>query len=230
MKIGNRKSEGDMAIRKFTPFSDFQNIYTDIEIESLSFYLEKLYAQLGHMAEDFDKEIQSKAKEIVDEQDKDMFFEAHQEDFWHYDKVFPRTFLNSFLVAAYSLLEIEIIKIARRIGSKQKQPFDVSEIRSGGYLDTAIYYINKLTNIDISDKTFICLPSLKDGQRLRNIIVHSNGKVTKDSEIKLAKKCGVYDASEKEVTLTHDYCKIFIRSLKAFFAELYELTKAGNYL
>jgi len=204
---------------------------TDIEIDSLLFYLNRLYAQLGDMTEDFKESVESEAQKIVDNEEKDQFLDWYQDEYWQYAEVFPRLFLNSFHVAVYSLLETETCGIATQIGKKQNQKFDVSEIRGGGYFESAIYYIKKLTNIDAkNDKQFSCWPDLKDGQGLRNIIVHYNGKVTKESHARLARKCGVYDASRKEVTLTHDYCKRFVKSLRTFFSEMYKKMNAGNVL
>lgn len=204
---------------------------TGIEMQSLLFYLNKLYSQLGDMAEDFKKSLDSQAQKIEDKEELARFFDWHQDEYWQYAEVFPRLFLNSFHVAAYSLLETETCKIATRIGKKQNQKFDVSEIRGGGYFESAIYYIKKLTGLDARDDSqFSCWSDLKDGQELRNIMVHFNGKVTKESHARLARKCRVYDASRKEVTLTHDYCKRFMELLKTFFSELYTEMEVGKVL
>ena len=213
--------------------SDRLEFGTYVEIQSLSYYLDKLYTQLGNMAKDFMEWTKSELQKIEDYEEKGKFFGEHLVNYWQLTKGFPRLFLNSFHIAAYSLLETEIYNIARHIGKKQNQKFDVSEIRGGDYLESASYYIKKLTGIDA--KQFSCWNGLKDGQRLRNIIVHSNGKITKKSDTDLAKKCGVYDydasrASGKEVTITHDYCKRFIDLVRTFFSEMYTQTKAGKFL
>lgn len=218
-------------MRKLETRSDWLKLYTDIEINSLSFYLDKLYNQLGNMAKDFNKWVEAEAQKIEDDGERDKFFEWYQDEYWHYTEFFPRLFLNSFHVAAYSVLETEIHKIARHIGEKQAQKFDAAEIRGSNYLESAIYYIKKLTGINARDtKEFSCWSGLADGQKLRNIIVHSNGKVTEAKDASLAIKCGVLDASRREVTMTHDYCKSFIKLINTFFSEMYTQTKAGNFL
>ncbi len=218
-------------MRTLKTMNDWLVVGTDIKIESLSYYLDKLYTQLESLAEDFKARMESEAQKIEDDAEKDRFFEFYEDDYWHHTEVFPSLFLNSFHIAAYSLLETEIYNIARHIGKKQNQKFDVSEIRGGDYLESACYYIKKLTGIDAKDDSqFSCWPGLKDGQRLRNIIVHSSGKVTTASNTSLARKCGVYNASRKEVTMTIDYCKSFIKLLKTFFSEMYTEITVGNYL
>ena len=223
-------------MRKLETTSDLLEFGTYIEIESLSYYLDKLHTQLGNMTEDFMEWTKSEVQKIEDAERRGNVFDANLVEYWQLTKVFPRLFLNSFHIAAYSLLETETRKIATQIGKKQNQKFEVSEIRSGGYLESAIYYIKKLTGIDAKNpRQFSCWSDLKDGQELRNTIVHFNGEVIKERGIKLAKKCGVYDydassTSGKEVTITHDYCKKFIDSLRAFFSEMYAQMKAGDFL
>ncbi len=219
-----------MAIRKLNTRSDWLLLGTDISIDELYRYLETLSYQLQKLVKDYEKRIEIEANKIQDDQVKDEFYEWATNEHRRYSRSFPQILLNSFHVTSYSLFESEFYMVARAIGSKQKQTFNVSEIRAGGYLESAIYYINKLTGININNKTFSCLIGLKEGQRLRNIIVHSNGKVTEARDINIAKKCGVYNTFEKEVAITHDYCKNFISLLKAFFTELYKQTKTGDYL
>lgn len=225
--------EGYRSMRKLEMESDWLEFGTYVEIESLSYYLYKLYAHLGNMQEDFMEWTKSEVEKTEDAEEKEKFYHINLVDYWQFTKVLPRLFLNSFHVAAYSLLETKIYCIAREVGKKQSQQFDVSEIRRGNYLESAVYYIKKLTGINA--KTFSCWGDLVDGQKLRNIIVHSNGNMTKKSDTDLAKKCGVYDydasrGSGKEVAITHDYCSRFIDLLKTFFSEMYTQTKAGNFL
>ena len=220
-------------MRKLETRSDVLEFRTHVEIESLLYYSDRLYTQLGNMAEDFMELTKSEIQKIDDDEERDSVSDYNLVEYWQLTKVFPRLFLNSFHIAAYSLLETETHNIAREVGKKQNQQFDVSEIRGGNYLESAIYYIKKLTGINA--KTFSCWGGLADGQKLRNIIVHSNGKITKESDTDLAKKCGVYDydasrGSGKEVTITHDYCKRFIDLVRTFFSEMYTQTKAGNFL
>lgn len=220
-------------MRKLETTSDLLEFGTYIEIESLLYYLDKLYTQLENMTEDFMEWTKSEVQKIEDGNKKAKFFDVNLVEYWQLTKVFPRLFLNSFHIAAYSLLETEIYSIASKVGKKQNQQFDPSEIRKGNYLESAIYYIKRLTGINA--KTFSCWSDLIDGQKLRNIIVHSSGKMTNKSDIELAKRCGVYDydaarGSGKEVTITHDYCKRFIDLVRTFFSEMYTQTKAGNFL
>lgn len=202
--------------------------WTDVQIKSLSYYLDKLYTELGHMADEFTEWMISEAQKIEDDKEREEFFESYQIDSWYHEEVFPRLFLNSFHVTAYSLLETETYNIARQIGRKKNQQFDVSEIRGGNYLESASYYIKKLTGIDA--KQFSSWHGLTDGQKLRNIIVHSNGKVIETRDIRLAKRCRVYDTKKKEVKITPDYCESFMKLLKTFFSEMYKQIKSGRVL
>jgi len=201
---------------------------TDYEIHTLSYYLDKLHSQLETMAQELATSLYSQIQSIKKDKEVAKSIQRQELEYQYHSEVFPRLFLNSFHIAAYSLLETEVFEIARRIGKKQKQPFDVSEIKGGSYLESAIYYIKKLTGINA--KRFDCWNGLAEGQRLRNVIVHSSGKPTKESDIQLARKYGVYDERGKRVTITYGYCRVFIDLLKIFFGEMYKQIEAGDFL
>lgn len=204
------------------------SLNTDVEIETLSYYLDKLYDQLQYMAADFSEWLYSHIQRMKDDKERGEFYKRYGLEHWYRSTVFPKLFLNSFHISAYSLLETQTFEIARRIGKKQKQPFDVSEIKGSNYLESAINYIKKLTGINA--RRVSCWNGLAEGQRLRNVIVHSNGKPTKENDIQLARKYGVYDEQGKRVKVTYEYCKVFIDLLKTFFGEIYKEIEAGNLL
>jgi len=204
------------------------SLITDVEIQTLSYYLDKLHSQLEYMTRELATSLYSQLKRIKDDEEIAKSLEQQELDYQYHSEIFPRLFLNSFHITAYSLLETQTFEIARRIGKKQKQPFDVSEIKGGSYLESAVYYIKKLTRIDA--KRFGCWNDLAGGQRLRNVIVHSNGKPTNERDIQLARQHGVYDEQGKRVTITYEYCKVFIDLLKTFFGEIYKEIEAGNLL
>lgn len=225
-----------MAIHKLETRSDWLSLGTRIEIDELSRYLDAIKEQLENMAKVHEKRVDDEAAKIKDEEERDRFYEWAGEDHWRYTKTMPQIFLNSFFVSTYSLLESEIYKVSRRIGTKHKQLFDVSEVRRGDYLESACYYIERITGIKAKD--FDSWSSLKEGQKLRNIIVHSNGKVIEDKDIELAKRHNVFIEEKIEITgrpigeisVTYEFCKSFLDALRSFFTELYKQTKAGNFV
>lgn len=217
--------------------SDWLSVSTDIKINELRDYLSTLNKQLAFMAEDYDKKIEAQAKQIEDERERDDFYEWSGEEYWNYKETFPRILFNTFHVAAYILLESEIYSIVRRLGKKQKQLFDVSDLGGRDYLKKASFYINKLTGIKAQD--FASWPRVEDGRTLRNNIVHSNGILTKTHDIDVAKQYNLLKESTiewtsgrsiKHLSITYDYNKSFIATLKEFFNELYKGMKTGDYL
>jgi hypothetical protein len=231
-----------MTIRKLETMSDWLSVSTDMKISELMHYLITLKSQLENMAEDYTKRIEVELKKIEKEEEKEGFYEWSEEDYYRYKETFPHIFLNSFHVTAYSFLETEIELIAKRVGKKQKQVFDVSEMRGSGNLESAIFYIKKLTGVNAKDKTFASWIGLKEGQRLRNIIVHSNGELTENKDIQLAKKHKVLLMESrielpsvrathiKKLSITYEYCVSFLDTIGAFFAKLYEQMKDGDFL
>ena len=224
-------------VRVLETFSDWLSLSTDIKINELRDYLDTLNKQLAFMAEDYEKKIKAQAKQIENERERDEFYEWSGEEYWNYKETFPRILFNSFHISTYTLLESEIYSIARRLGKKQKQLFDVSDLGDRNYLKTASFYIKKLTGINAQD--FASWQQVEDGRTLRNNIVHSNGILTKKREINVAKNYDLLKESTIEVTsgrsikhlsITYDYNKSFIATLKEFFNELYKGMKAGDYL
>lgn len=204
------------------------SLVTDVEIQELSYYLDRLYGQLEYMTQELATLLYSQLKRIKEDKEIAKSLKQQELEYQYRSKIFPRLFLNSFHITACSLIETQTSEIAKRIGKKQKQLFNVSEIRGSNYLESAVYYIKKLTRIDA--KRFDCWDGLAEGQRLRNIIAHSNGKPTKESDIQLARKYGVYDERGKRVTITYEYCRVFVGLLKTFFGEMYRQIKDGNFL
>lgn len=214
-----------MAIPKIESDSDGLKSATTLEINSMSMYLYEINDKLESLEEEFIEQLDDEVETIKDEREKQYYRNWLE---WHYKEVFPRIFFNSFHIASYSLLESWLRVWADRIGDKQQQMFKVSEIRGADYLESARIYLRKLTGIDIG--SFSSWSGLRHGQRLRNIIVHSNGSVYKESEISLARQHNVYNAPNKEIVMTYDYCKSFLNTLRAFFIELYNQVKAGDFL
>jgi len=216
---------------------DWLSIGTDIKINELRDYLDTLNKQLGFMVTDYEAKTESLANRIEDERERDEFYEFSASEYWNYKETFPLILLNSFHVSVYTLLESEIYSVARRIGKKQQQLFDVSELGGSDYLKSASKYINKLTGTNIQD--FTSWPQIQDGRTLRNNIVHSNGILTKPHDIDVAKHYKLMNETNieissgrsiKRLSITYDYSKSFVKTLKYFFSELYEGMKVGDYL
>jgi len=224
-------------VRVLETFSDWLSVRTDIKINELRDYLDTLNKQLAFMAEDYEKKIEAQAKQIENNRERDEFYEWSSEEYWNYKETFPDILLNSFHVSVYILLESEIYSVSRRLGKKQKQLFVVSDFGGRDYLKLASFYINKLTGINAQG--FASWQRIEDGRTLRNNIVHSNGILTKKHDIDVAKKYSLLKESKIEVTsgrstkhlsITYDYNRSFIATLKEFFDELYKGMKAGDYL
>jgi len=224
-----------MGMRVLKTRSDWLAVGTDARIDELKDYLDTLKGQLEHIAKEYEKSIKAQASKIIDERERDEFYEWSGEQHWNYTKTFPRILLNSFHVTSYTLLESEILSLASLIGRKQKQLFDVSDFGGRDYLRTASFYIAKLTGVKAQD--FKSWNLIDDGRNIRNIIVHSNGMLTTQHDFDLAKKYGFIDKSTIELpsgrsivrlSITYEYCQSYLVTIKEFFTELY--SKAGKSL
>jgi len=220
--------------------TDWLHVRTEGKIKELRNYLNTLIKQLDDTSNDYENRVETDAQNIEDEEERDQYYEWSREEYWDYKETFPRILLNSFHVTSVTLLESEIFSIASRIGKKQNQIFDVSEIKGNDYIQSARYYIKKLTQLDIKDsQTPQTWNKIMEGRRLRNIIAHSNGILENSKDISLAKKCKVLDDSMLEtlsvrpiqqIYISYEYSKSFLTTLMKFFHELYSDIKTGNYL
>ena len=202
-----------------------------MKIQEMRHYLGSLTDSLNNMEKEFHKRTEEQARKIKDEQEKNEFYELSSDEYWRYKETFPRIFLNSFHVSAYSLLESETLAIARNIGKKQKQVFDVFDIKGGDYLNSASLYIDKLTGIKANQ--FGMWNTLKDAQRLLNIIAHLNGRLSEPSDIKTAKRLNVFNDDFLDypvVFVSVDYSKLFLDAISAFLTELLSQVEEGKYL
>jgi hypothetical protein len=216
------------------PKISFEHVHQwllDMKINEMRYYLDDLIKSLNNMEKEFHKRTEEQARKIHDDQERNEFYEFSSDEYWRYKETFPRIFLNSFHVSAYSLLESETLAIARNIGRKQKQVFDVFDIRGGDYLNSASLYIEKLTGIKANQ--FGMWNTLKDAQRLRNIIVHLNGRLSEPSDIEIVKRLNVFNDDSLDypvVFVSVDYSKLFLDSISAFLTELLSQVEKGKYL
>lgn len=226
-----------MSLRTMSTKSDWLSISTDIDLEGMSHYLNVLSTQLKVAAKEHAKRVDVEAAKIEDERSRDEFYEFASEEHWSYTEGFPNMLYNSLFLASYAFLENEVYHVARLAGKKAKEVFDVSDIGGQDYLESANVYMQKLTPIRIS--SLKDWQTLKEFQRLRNIIAHENGKINvitvvikgkqQDSPaVFIAKKHGVYDTTDTKVKINYDFCHTMLEVVRSFFAELYGQTKANN--
>ncbi len=204
--------------------TDWLHVRTEGKIKELRNYLNTLIKQLEDISNGYEKEVETNAQNIEDEEERERYYEWSREEYWDYKETFPRILLNSFHVTSISLLESELFSVAGRIGKKQNQIFDVSEIKGRDYIHSACKYIKKLTQLDCT--TFQTWNQIIEGRRLRNIITHSNARIETADDIALAKKYKVLDDSMLEIlsvrpiqqiSVTYEYSKSFLTILVKFF-------------
>lgn len=224
-------------VRTLKTRSDFLSVGTDIKINELKEYLETVKKQLEIVGKDYDKHIEEQAQKINGPRMRDEFYEFSSDRHFNYTETFPRILLNSFHVMAYTLLESEICSVANLVGKKQNQLINISDLPGRDYLRNASNYIKKLTQVKAQD--FNSWNAVDDGRHIRNVIVHSNGKITNQHDLDLAKNYNFIDNSTLEfpslrptqrLTITYEYCQQFIQSLKSFFSELYSEMDTGDFL
>ena len=218
---------------KLIAVGDLYAMSTYIKLEELRQYLDVLNKQITAMGKDYYLKMEENAKKIENPQLQKDYYENVMEELWSYTERFPRIFMNSSIIIAYSLLETQTNGVAKRMQKKFNDFPDLNKNKERGNLEAAVLKIEKLTGVKA--KRFSSWNDIKDVQRLRNIIVHANGYMAVDNQkdIDLAQKYNVLDQSMIDmngrsismVLITSDYCLAFLDTLDSFFADLHSQTK-----
>jgi len=211
---------------------DLLKVSTERRIDELWLYLNTFADFLNRATEDHARTTTERAFEIGDETVREEFLAASDDRLLDYTITLPRILLNSFHVSAYTLFESELFLLTRRIGRKKTQPFDVGDLKGEDYLEQAGLYLLKTTGLKLS--SFASWTKIREGQTLRNLIVHSNAVPSKQGQFDLVRRLGFTDEPQFRssrsipISVTTAYCHTFLRTIKGFFAEFY--SAAGDHL
>lgn len=128
----------------------------------------------------------------------------------------------------YSVLETQLFGLAERVGRAKNSNLTVRDVR-GRPLEQAQIYLERVGGLDVAKDP--AWSSFLDLQRIRNIVVHANGKPSKkqQSEIgQLEKKYGGLLEStpdhwgEREIFISMNLCRRWSADLEGFFKRIFK--------
>lgn len=90
--------------------------------------------------------------------------------------IFPYIMRNSLFITLYSLLEHELDHLCRYLCEEYNYSIKFSDYREKNGIQRAKCYLKKIARIDFPDKTS-SWDSIANYNRIRNLIVHNNGKL-----------------------------------------------------
>jgi hypothetical protein len=137
----------------------------------------------------------------------------------------------SIITLSYMIFETSMVDFAKIAEQHYELQLKYNEIQ-GGKIGKIKIYFSKLTNINISE--FKSWPHLMNLEKLRNLIVHSNGKISNDQNmLKIINNfkrtypsgfCTGFPQyrNENQIIIKISLCSFFINEIKSFFNELIE--------
>jgi hypothetical protein len=138
------------------------------ELEQMESFLDLLHTAINDSKEQFNASIEKEAKTIPEDQSQD-FYEAYADDFIELDADFPRLLLSSFIVSWYSFMEDHLISFCR------SRKFKTEDKETHGWsIRHAYNFLQKTTGKTIDKDHWDELNRIRE---VRNIIVHSHGKI-----------------------------------------------------
>lgn len=197
------------------------------ESELLRTYAQNIEGQIKESIDKYHKE-----KEVViDEIDGEFanITEFHQGlDGSTYDlgsvfeEYFPNLQRRSALITLFSFLEFQLDELCKLFQGDQKFSISLSDLKDKG-IDRSYSYLTKVVGLNI-DKSSAIWNELKRIQGLRNVIVHNDGRMKNNDEIRksdlLDEKPSSLFSEEKEVILLEGYLKHVLDSFDTYFKEL----------
>lgn len=139
--------------------------------------------------------------------------------------LFPAFALQTTFVATYSLLEDEMLEIARDVGRHLRINLDPEELRDKG-IHAAKTHLQKLCGITV--------PNGREWQeavnygKVRNVFAHSRGRVKKDNNefrnyVNSKKSVGI-DAHDR-LQLSKEFCLEVLDTVEALMDDLFKLAR-----
>ncbi len=208
-------------------FSKVNWFYSDFQIGELRKYLDTVETLLKKELDEFRQRVDAAAKSIDNPKERDEYYEFHSDDYWRLDESFVRMVRNSFFVMCLSFVEDKLENICDNLKNEHKKKLGWRDIR-GDVWDKANLYIETLTGE--APKSIKVWEKIKTHQKLRNCIVHENGKLQDEDLMRYALKEGILPPGEKNLFLTNGYCTQCLADLRTFLKELYDLLDKQKHL
>jgi hypothetical protein len=143
------------------------------ELKQMGRYLDLLYIAIQDNQKHFYESIEQIARDMTTEE-KEEFYQFHEDDFIEASRDFPRLLFSSFVVSWYSFTESHLINFCKgrnleiALSIQDNEHYGKGIRRAYTFLDRAANY--KIDNIHWQE--------LKHIGKTRNRLVHENGRLT----------------------------------------------------
>lgn len=211
------------------------HLFLPLTLELIATYVSEIEAQVERGIAEYQSGEGTTIVPILDGYDSDYTVAVHKgihSGLWDLRSIFesylPNLQRRSALITLFSFLESELDRLCDRIRVYEQSALDLSDITDKGIVRATTYLIKVggLPNI-LNCKHW---QEIKNIQAIRNLIVHSEGRLPSSSDGRHAKiatyiEKNPYLSGEASVFIEAGYLAHTLATFKAFFAEIHAQMK-----
>lgn len=199
--VNRDKFEGTSKLTIFKQIIESETEDIKIFIEEISQYIEN----------------KQNISEIEIEDNQREYFE---DDFYKYNKIFPKLYYNSLLLTIYSLFENWLFRIAKIAYHRSFSKIEIKHLAGNSPLEKSYQYLKLVAEINLSPKDNVWR-QLKQIQKVRNAIAHEYSNILKDKSKKIEEQ-DLYTELLKDssIELNQDTGYFFITDKKYLYKSI----------
>jgi hypothetical protein len=200
---------------------------TQAEVQSIKSYLGTVAAGFQWEFERFEQHVSEQAADM-DEDVRDRYMDDCAETAHELTQHFPTFAWQTTFVAIYTLLEDDMLNIARNLGTHLGISLDPDDLKEKGIF-AAKRYLESLCGIAFPEKEH-AWQEVVHYNRLRNVIVHCRGRVKPSTN---EKKIRSYVRGKKTLNLdnldrleiTRQFCFEVLANVESLLSALFQLAR-----
>lgn len=211
--------------RKYSAWFALRLSGLDHEIEAIRRYIDTVTSSIEQEFKSYNERLRVQA-DGADEETMQLIGEDYSEEASYFVEQFPDFALQNTFVATYSLLEDELLDIARFVGRRLGIKLDPNDLSDTG-IHAGKKYLEALCGIAFPEGQHPWQETLHYN-RLRNVCAHARGRVKKGD-----KNVRTYVASRKFIViddkdrlhLTKEFCMEVLDNVRELLAEILKLAR-----
>ena len=199
-----------------------EEMVIDFEWQKYCGFLDTIEPYLTELTTNWNQEIEDKAQEIEDEDERSQFHAFSADDYENFHQ-FNVILANSFFSTAYFFFEHSLMRMCQRSKTIHKCPFSVMDIKSRTNLDRAKKYMKRLGIQFPSDAPE--WTDIKRYNKIRNAIAHSGGIVLPNwraCELEFIEEKGILVGADTNprLELTRSFCDEALNTFQQFLLKV----------
>lgn len=147
-----------------------------------------------------------------------------------YERDFPSKIRYSFLVLVFSTVEDRLKAFCDEISARHQFGLLEEDFRGTSAIERSALFLGKAAKLAFKERTG--WPALKEFQKIRNCVVHANGKVHKGERGDIIRNIarhspGLAVDAQGYLSIDRQYCTALVSTMERLFDELYEAAGFG---